>query len=196
MECYDKLPKTNYDLIKQNPAYNQIAGKFPIEKASSYLYYNKNGVSQKLITAIKYKDNIAAGKWISTMMAKDMKQSGFFNDCDIICPVPLHWKKKKLRGFNQAEVIARSLSEIVNIPLNTNTLCRVKFNLSQTKKGAYERWKNTFGLFTVQDLTHLENKHILLVDDVLTTGATIEACAHALLKCKNIRISVLTLAIA
>ncbi|MCC8146890.1 MAG: ComF family protein, partial [Bacteroidales bacterium] len=181
---------------KQNPAYLQLAGKIPIIKATSYLYYNKEGLGQKIIASIKYKDNISLGQWITRLMTTEIIPSGFFDDFDMIIPVPLHWQKKRKRGYNQTEIIARTISEITGIQLNAQLLYRVKANPTQTKKGIYDRWKNTSGIFSIKDKKLLDNKHVLLIDDVLTTGATLEACAQALLQCEGIRISILTLAIA
>lgn len=196
LECYRKIPRTNYHLIKLNPAYNQFAGKIPIEKASSFLYYNKGGISQKIIASFKYRDNILAGKWISQLMVKEMKISGFFNNYDFIIPVPLYFSKKKQRGFNQTEIIGEIISQETGIPLNSYSLFRKKPSSTQTKKGIYERWENTSEIFDVKNKSDLIGKRILLIDDVLTTGATLEACASALLQCRNIKISILTLAIA
>jgi ComF family protein len=195
-ECFLELPKTNYHLISNNLAYERVAGKITVQKASSFLYYNKNGLAQKLMVEFKYRGNIHLGKWIGSYIAKDLLASGFFEGIDFIVPVPLHTKKRKRRGFNQSEILSRSISAISGVPMETNNLYRGKANISQTRKGIYERWKNTQGIFDLKDAELFKNKHILLIDDVLTTGATLEACAQALLKSKNIKISILTLAIA
>ena len=196
IECLSYLPKTNYHLSEENPVHKQLAGKFPLKKATSYLYYNKDGLGEKLTVALKYKGNISAGKQIAAYLTNDLKKSAFFDSIDVIVPVPLHFKKYKLRGFNQTEIIGRKISEITDIPLSTNILYREKPNISQTTKGSFDRWINTSKIFNIKETETLKGKHILLIDDVLTTGATIEACSHALLKIKNIKISVLTLAIA
>jgi ComF family protein len=196
LKCLLELPKTNYHLIENNPAYDRFAGKIPVQKASSYLYYNKNGLAQKLIVAFKYHRNIYLGEWISSYLTEDMLPSGFFEGIDFIVPVPLHKKKRKQRGFNQSEILGKGISAITGISMETKNLYREKANVSQTRKGIFERWKNTQGIFNIRNAGLFEDKHILLVDDVLTTGATLEACAQALLKCKNIKISILTLAIA
>jgi ComF family protein len=191
-----ELPKTNYHLIEKNLAYDRFAGKIPVQKVSSYLYYNKNGLGQKLIVEFKYRRNIYLGKWLSSCLTEEMLPSGFFEGIDFIVPVPLHKKKRKQRGFNQSEILCKGIAAITGISMETENLYREKANVSQTRKGIFDRWKNTQGIFNIKNAKLFEDKHILLVDDVLTTGATLEACAQALLKCKNIKISILTLAIA
>jgi len=193
--CYLKLPRTNYHLIPENQAIERLAGKVSLEKASSYFYYNKGGIAQKLIAEIKYKGNRNLGEWIGIHLAKDMISSGFFQGIDFVVPVPLHRSKEKKRGFNQAERIAQGISQTTKIPLETNNVFRKKANTSQTKKGVFDRWKNTLNLFQLRDPDLFKEKHILLIDDVLTTGSTLEAVAQSLLKSQGVKISILTLAI-
>ncbi|MDR0541647.1 MAG: double zinc ribbon domain-containing protein [Dysgonamonadaceae bacterium] len=195
-ECFADLPKTNYHLCKNNRAYEQLSIRFPVQKAAAFLYYNKNGLGQKTVAAIKYQGNTALGEWMAVLLANDLSPSGFFEGIDYLIPVPLHKKKQWDRGFNQSEVLAKGISSVTGIPLNTNILYRAKANVSQTRKGVFERWKNTQDIFQVKSAEFFKNKHLLLLDDVLTTGSTLEACARSLLQCENIKISVLTLAIA
>ena len=197
MECSLKLPKTNYHLCTKNRATERFAGKVPLIRASSYLYYYKEGIGQKLIAEIKYRKNQELGKWIGSYLAKDVvSSSSFFQGIDYLIPVPLHPKKLKQRGFNQAEMIAKGISQITNIPLEPKNLYRRKANTSQTKKGVFERWKNTQDIFSIENKQLFTGKHVLLIDDVLTTGATLEACTNCLLDSPNIKISFLTIAIA
>jgi ComF family protein len=195
-ECFSKLPKTHYRSHQDNTAFDRFLGKVPIQKAAAYLYYNKDGLGQKTVAEIKYRGNIQLGKWIGAHLAADLLPSGFFEDMDFILPVPLHKKKLRKRGFNQSEIVAQGISGVTGIPVETHNLYRSQANVSQTRKGVYDRWKNTQGIFEVKNIESVENKHLLLVDDVLTTGSTLEACAQALLKCRNVKISILTLAIA
>ena len=183
-------------MARENPVHKQLAGKFPLAKATSYLYYNKDGLGEKLTVSLKYRGNIYVGKWIAAYLSTELIKSDFFDSIDVIIPVPLHPGKYKSRGFNQAEIIAEKISEITKIPINTTLLYREKANISQTTKNAYERWVNTLKIFNIKDTETLKGKHILLIDDVLTTGATIEACARALLKTDNVQVSIFTLAIA
>ncbi|MDR0732931.1 MAG: ComF family protein [Dysgonamonadaceae bacterium] len=196
LECFLKLPKTNHHLSPDNRATDRFAGKIPVVKGASYLYYDKGGFSQKLIADIKYRDNRKLGEWMGALLAKDWLSSGFFHGTDCLLPVPLHPSKERKRGFNQSEMIARGISQITGIPINTKNVIRKKATQSQTKKSRFERWKSTKDVFAVKDIDFFNNKQVLIVDDVLTTGATLEAVAQSLLKAKNVKISLLSLAIA
>jgi ComF family protein len=189
------LPKTNYHFIPENPAVERLAGKVSLEKASAYFYYNKGGIAQKMVAEIKYKGNRRFGEWIGIYIAKDMTSSGFFQGIDFLVPVPLHQSKEKKRGFNQAEKIARGIAQVTKIPLETMNVFRAKANISQTTKGIFDRWKNSRDLYQSKNPELFNEKHILLIDDVLTTGSTLDAVAQSLLKSKGIKISILTLAI-
>ena len=193
--CFLKLPRTHYHLIPENQAIERLAGKVSLEKASSYFYYNKGGIAQKLVAEIKYKGNQNLGEWIGTYLAKDMISSGFFQGIDYLVPVPLHRSKEKKRGFNQAGKIAEGIAQVTKIPLETNNVFREKSNTTQTRKGVFDRWKNTRNLFQLKDPKLFSTKHILLIDDVLTTGSTLESVAQSLLKSQEIKVSILTLAI-
>lgn len=194
--CFKKIPLTNYHRIPVNATVQRFSGKIPCQKASSFLYYTKGGNAKKIIAEIKYKGNIKLGKWMGEWMAKEMQSSGFFNGIDLIVPVPLHKKKLRQRGYNQSEEIGKGISLITNLPLCGTYLKREKDNPSQTKRGVFERWLNTHDIFNVAEPESLIGKHVLLIDDVLTSGSTLEACAHPILNCENTKISILTLAIA
>ncbi|MDR3218177.1 MAG: ComF family protein [Dysgonamonadaceae bacterium] len=196
LECFLKLPKTNYHRSLENKASDRFAGKILLEKACAYLYYNKGGIGQALIAEIKYRGNRDFGEWIGAFMAAELADNRFFDGIDYLVPVPLHRSKERKRGFNQAEKIACGIAQATGIPLNTDNVFRKKANTTQTKKGLYERWENTRNLFEINNPDVFAGKHILIVDDVLTTGSTLEAVAQSLLKSPGIRISILTLAIA
>lgn len=194
LECFLKLPKTHSHLAPDNQAISRFAGKIPLVKGAAYLYYDKEGIGQQLIAEIKYKDNRNLGEWMGALLAKEWLTSGFFHDIDYLAPVPLHPSKERKRGFNQAEMIALGIARVTGIPVDTKNVFRKKANTTQTKKGLFERWKNTKDLFEVKDLDLFNNKHILIIDDVLTTGSTLEAVAQSILKAKGVKISFLTLA--
>ncbi|MDR2692006.1 MAG: ComF family protein, partial [Dysgonamonadaceae bacterium] len=195
LECFLKLPKTNYHLIPDNRTTDRFAGKIPVAKGASYLYYSKGGISQKLIAEIKYRDNRNLGEWMGVLLAKDWLPGGFFHGIDCLVPVPLHPSKEKKRGFNQSEMIASGISQITGIRIDTKNIIRKKANETQTKKGRFERWKNTKDLFEAKNIDFFNSKHVLIIDDVLTTGSTLEAVARSILKATNVKISLLSLAI-
>ncbi len=196
LSCFYHLPKTNYHLQKDNPVEKRFFGKFDIEYATSYFKYMKDSDYHQLLVELKYRGCKELGEYLGECFAKDLKNSFFINEIDVIVPVPLHPKRLKKRGYNQSEWIAKGLSKVIKKQLIIDNLYRKTANLSQTKKGLFERWKNVSGIFTVKNSEEFEGKHILLVDDVLTTGSTITACAEALSQVNNIKISVVTLAMA
>ncbi|NDV47168.1 ComF family protein [Paludibacter sp. 221] len=196
LECLHNMPKTNYHLQDDNPVEERLWGKVPIQRGSSFFFFQKGSSFQKILHCLKYKNDTEVGLVLGKFAGIDLLQSPDFATVDVIVPVPLHPKKLKKRGYNQSEWIGKGLSEAMNKPQNTESLIRVRENVSQTQKSVYERYENTEGIFELKDKNTFEGKHILLVDDVLTTGSTLEACAKALLQTKDIKISVFTLAIA
>lgn len=194
--CYTHLPKSNFHKHEKNPVATLFYGRTPLLLASSFYVFQKKGNIQKVLHAIKYKHNkdlaVLVGKWY----AEDLKSSNIISKADFIIPVPLHHKKFKMRGYNQSEEFARGLSEGLKIPLNTSVLKRKEFTQTQTKKSKYERWENVEDVFELIMPETFEKKHIIIVDDVITTGATIEACCQLLQQIKGIQISVLSIAYA
>ena len=197
LHCLHQLPRTNHHLCPENAASKNLIGKVIFKTVTTYLFYSKGGLSQSLIAEIKYKGNRRFGIWIGAYLASDIKSSGFFDDIDLLVPIPLHKKKLRKRGFNQAEIIAQGISDTTGIPIDMNGLQRAIANPTQTKKGSFERWLNTKDIFIVKDAECFKNKRILLIDDVFTTGSTIEAAIDVINKeCENIEVSVLALALS
>lgn len=193
LNCIYKLPRTNNFKETDNAAEILMAGRFPFERIASFCVYSKNGIMAPLIHQLKYKGGKEIGVLLGKLYGKDLIGSDFLKDIDFIVPVPLHPKKLKQRGYNQAEMIARGLSESTSIPLSIGNLIRAIHNPTQTKRTKTQRWENVKDIFNLKNPQQFEHKHILLVDDVITTGSTIEACSVALLKCNDIKISVITL---
>jgi len=194
--CLHGIPKTNFHLIADNPIEKRFWGKVPVSCSTAFFHFQKGSPFQKLLHSLKYKGNKEIGQILGKYAAIDLLDSVNFASIDIIIPVPLHPKKYKKRGYNQSEWIGIGLSEILQKPQDTSTLIRVRENSTQTKKTVFERYENTEGVFELTDTSILSGKHILLVDDVLTTGSTLEACIQALLKTEGIKVSVFTLAVA
>lgn len=196
LSCLYKLPKTNFHMYENNPVSRIFWGRVNLSSATSFLFFNKGGSVQKLIHQLKYKGSIETGNFLGELMGNDLIKSDLYNTIDAIIPVPLHKKKLHIRGYNQSDIIARGIGKSMSIPTVSNTLIRTEFTETQTKKARYSRWENVKGKFGINNQEDIEGKHVLLVDDVLTTGATIESCAQTLLEVPNIIVSVATVAYA
>jgi ComF family protein len=167
-----------------------------IEKAAAFSYYNKGSRIRNLIHYLKYKGVREIGYELGRIYGLSLKASGFTDDIDLIIPVPLHPAKKRIRGFNQSETISMGIADVAHLPLDVKSLARTIVSVTQTKRSRYERWTNVEGIFQVVDPLAISGKHILLVDDVITTGSTIESCTNALLKFEGVKVSVVALAFA
>lgn len=196
IKCVNEIPKTNYHLLRNNPIEKRFWGKVPVFRATSFFHFQKGSPFQKLLHSLKYRGNQNIGVEIAKFAAVELLDSPDFQTIDVIVPVPLHPFKLHKRGYNQSECLARGMAMILDKPVEINVLSRLKDTSTQTKKTVFERYINTDGIFDVSDTDKLSGKHILLIDDVLTTGSTLEACITALLKISNVKISVFTLAVA
>ncbi len=194
--CLQRLPRTNYHFDSFSPMAQLFAGKVPIERCAAYLFFTTPGDTRELIHHIKYYGGKECGKTLGRIYANELKPYGFFNDIDLIMPVPLHPSKERKRGYNQSEWIARGIGEATQIPLCTHALYHITDSRSQTRKGIYQRWLDTHTAYEADISSIPSGSHILLVDDVITTGATLLACAQALQAQGITRISCLTLAAA
>jgi ComF family protein len=195
-ECYVVIPRTNYHTDKNNPVAMLFWGRCLIEKAAAFSYYNKGSRIRRLIHNLKYNGIKDLGYELGRLYGLSLHSSGFTDDIDMIIPVPLHPAKQRIRGFNQSELICRGLSETVSLPVDISSLERIVVSATQTKRSRYDRWTNVEGIFRVTDPLKISGKHILLVDDVITTGSTIESCTTELLKTEGVRVSVVALAFA
>jgi ComF family protein len=195
-ECYILIPRTNYHLEANNPVEQLFWGRCKIEKAAAFSFYNRDSRIRRLIHNLKYKGISDIGFELGKIYGQSLAKSGFLEGIDLIVPVPLHPSKIRIRGFNQAEIISDGISEATRIPVDAKTLERAGLSETQTKRSRYERWINVDGIFSNSDSAGIAGKHILLVDDVITTGSTIESCANELLKSEGVRVSVAALAVA
>lgn len=194
--CLHHLPQTDFHLSSDNPVAQLFWGKVNVESASSFLFFNKGGKVQHLIHQLKYKNQKQVGTYLGTLYGNTLKKSRFFGSIDTVIPVPLHPKKQRQRGYNQSEYFAMGLAESLSIVVDNTTLYRTYASESQTKKSRYSRYQNVSSIFALKDTNTLSGKHILLVDDVITTGSTIESCVNTLQQIHEIKISVASIAIA
>ena len=196
LKCNMDMPRTNYHTCKDNPVERLFWGKVPLERATSFFFYRKGSDFRRILHQLKYGGRKELGEIMGRFIAAELHGTDFFHDIDLIVPVPLHPRKQKLRGYNQSEYIARGVSAVAGIPLDASAVIRKKHSETQTRKSTYERWENVDGIFHLRRPDRFAGKHILIVDDVLTTGATTTACADVFKDVEGVRISVLTLAMA
>jgi ComF family protein len=194
--CLFHLPKTKFHLDKNNPASKVFWGRANIEMATALYFYRKGGKVQTLIHHLKYHGHEEIGVFLGQLYGGQLKESKYLNDVDVVIPIPLHKAKLKKRGFNQAESFASGLAQTMKTTMDTTSVFRNTETSTQTKKSRYKRWENVSEIFKIKDNSGLENKHILIVDDVITTGATMEACINALKTVDGIKISVAAIAFA
>ena len=194
--CTQALPKTNFHLQHDNPVWQKFYGRVQIENATSLYYFNKNTLLQELLHALKYNGKQKIGVELGRRFAKEIVNCAWLKNVDYLIPVPISAKKIKQRGFNQSECIVEGLHQILNIPTDNTSIIRSKHTRSQTTMHINERIQNVKNAFAMQTKNLLENKHVILVDDVLTTGATLESCAQEILALTNTKVSILTLAYA
>lgn len=196
-KCNLHLPRTGF---QQDPYENEMAKLFwhqiPIERATALFYYEAHSETANILYELKYKNHPEIGEVMGRLMAKELRPSGFFDGIDGIVPIPLAKKRLRQRGYNQSLEIARGISEITCLPIQNKVVRRNAFEGSQTNKGRWERNENVEGVFELKDATTVQGKHLLFVDDVVTTGATVIACAKELCKAGYVKVSVLAIGFA
>jgi ComF family protein len=193
LDCYDDLPRTQFHLNQDNEVARIFWGRIPVINATSYMYFTRESRYRQILHELKYRGNQRIGMEMGKMFGLELRETPFA-EIDLIHPVPLHRVKLRQRGYNQSELIARGIAEVMNKPVETNLITRAKSTGTQTKKSRYERWENVKDNFHIPEPDLFCNKHVLLIDDVITTGATIEACAESLLSVPGTRISIASLA--
>ncbi len=196
LHCYCRLPKTGFYKQISNPAWQLFLGKVHIEKAWAYLYFEKGSAVQKLVHAFKYHNRKKLAWWLGKLAAEEITRHPDAHTFDVLVPVPLHPSAQRKRGYNQTEWIAQGVHTVTGLPVQTGRLIKKTPTTSQTRHTVYDRWKNIKQAFAVEHSEELEGKHILLIDDVLTTGSTTTACAEVLLAIPGTRVSILALTIA
>ena len=194
--CEYHLPKTNFHHDPENPVTRLFWGRVKIETGAAFLYFNKGSKVQRLVHQLKYKGRKDIGIYLGDQYGQSLKYAPLFNSADAIIPVPLHKKKIMQRGYNQSEQFAIGLAGSMNIPVNKHLLSRIKATETQTRKSRFSRYQNVKEIFTVQSPYEWKGKYLMLVDDVITTGATLESCIQALNVIPEVRISVACIATA
>lgn len=195
--CRFEIPLTGYSGQTDNPVAEKFWGHLPLAQAGSFFFYSEKSDFRNLVHAFKYRGGWRLASGMGEWYGSALKEGGLYGDVDTIIPVPLHYLRLMRRGYNQSEYIARGISRALGIPVDTRSVRRKVNNPSQTLSQADERWENVQGIFTVRRPEALQGRHILLVDDVLTTGATIISCAGAILAAApDARISIATLAVS
>lgn len=192
--CLYELPRTDFCAFVDNPVTNLFVGRLRIERGTALFTFHKGSRFRKLLHGLKYKNKPEIGVLLGKELGAEMMKSKNFADIDFIIPVPLHPNRQKQRGYNQSEMIGEGISKVTKIPQLVENLVRAKETTTQTKMTKEERWNNVSGKFIVANPQQLEAKHVLLVDDVVTTGSTMEACGEELLKVKGLKLSIAVLA--
>lgn len=195
--CYSHMPRTMFHTVEHSDMEKQFwicADKVKIGRAVSFFYYTDT--YKEILLNLKYKRNPKIGTYIVSQYIKEIEKSGFFDDIDMIVPIPLHWIRCCKRGYNQSDYIAEGISKMIGIPICTKAVKRVVNNKSQTLMRKSERQKNVENIFRLIHPEMLTNKHVLIVDDVVTTGSTIISCIGEIAKATNVKVSVLALAYA
>lgn len=189
--CLVELPKTHYHQQANNPIQNRLSARLPIKHAWAYLKFRKTGIVQHLLHQLKYRNHPEVGIRLGHAYGFDLVKAGYQNSFDLIIPVPLHPSRKQKRGYNQSAKFAEGLSDILKIPYDDDVSLRTISTSTQTKKNKLQRWENVESVFSIHHIDQIKEKRILLVDDVITTGATIEACGNHLLKngCKELSVA-------
>jgi len=192
--CRHNLPLTNYHLEPENELTKKFYGRIEFQFASSMIYYHKKGIAHELIHNLKYYKHQEIGTFLGNWYAEDLKNLEIIKTFDIIIPVPLHNKRLRERGYNQIETFAKALSEGLKLPYDDSILVRNIYSKTQTQKNFLGRTDVKQDIFGVNFKEENHGKHFLLIDDVITTGSTLEACARALLQIPNSKLSIISIA--
>ncbi len=183
-------------LSQSNAFTERFWGRLPVVTGSALYYFNRKSPIQKALHRLKYQNQAEIGVRLGNVFGRLLKQSPFYQELEGIVPVPLHPKKEQLRGYNQSAMLAKGLADALQIPVMTSVLIRTAFSDSQTRKKRMARFDNVQEVFALKHTDRIRGKHLLLVDDVLTTGATLEACGKVLLEVPSVQLSMATIAVA
>lgn len=193
LRCHADLPRTDFHLYPSNPVEKIFWGRLPLTSATAQYYFTKGSKMQNLMHGLKYKGNKELGLYLGRLMGNAFAESNRFRFIDALVPLPLFPSKEKKRGYNQATVLCEGITEVLDKPILKDVIIRTTHTDSQTKKNRVQRWANMEGRFELVNPGSIKDKHILLIDDVITTGATLEACGAELVNAENVRLSIATL---
>ena len=191
--CHEALPQTSFHLHNNNPMEKLFWGRLAVTAATAQYYFTKDSLIQLLMHRFKYKGDKELGLFLGRLIGYQLMETNRFREVDLLIPLPLFPAKERKRGYNQANLLCEGIAEIMNKPVAKQAVTRMSYTESQTKKSRVERWQNMEGRFQLTDGTIIKGKHVLLVDDVVTTGATLEACGNEILKGEDVRLSIATL---
>jgi ComF family protein len=194
LHCLMMLPRASIHQLRENKLERLFWGRADVAMATAFLRMSRKGLTHRLVHELKYEGNKEIGQLLGTLFGQELSKIEVWKTVDLIVPVPLHPKKEQLRGYNQSYEIASGVSESMAVPTTKTAIKRKQFTETQTKKLRVERWKNVSDIFEINDSELANKQHILLVDDVITTGATIESCVLALTNNTSIKVSVAALA--
>ncbi len=194
LRCLSELPVTNFFAQPGNPVERKFYGRLPIRNAGAGYFFTKNSLIETLIYELKYKGNRDIGFYLGQLLAKFLSDNNRFSEADALVPLPLNARREKKRGYNQATALCNGIASVWKKPVLDKAVVRKVNTETQTHRGRITRWENMEGVFAVADVSAIENKLILLVDDVITTGASLEACGSEILKVTGTALSIATLA--
>lgn len=194
LRCLSELPATNFFAQPGNPVEKKFYGRLQVRNGGAAYFFTKDSLLETLIYELKYKGNKDIGFYLGQLLAKFLANDKRFGDVDALVPLPLNPKREKKRGYNQATALCNGIASVCNRPVLDKTVVRKVNTETQTHRGRITRWENMEGVFAVANVSAIENKHILLVDDVITTGASLEACGSEILKAEGVTLSIATLA--
>jgi len=194
--CRHNLPVTNYHFENDDTIKKVLYGRAKLENATSLLMFHKRGIVQQLLHNLKYRGHETIGNFLGEWLGNELKLISDYKSVEMVIPVPLHKRKRRKRGYNQVAKFGIEIANALEVPYVDSVLLKTAATKTQVFKKRIARWDNTDELFTTQNISEIDGKHILLVDDIITTGATIEACCSVLSKAKDLKISVATMAIA
>ena len=196
LKCDITIPRTFFDDEPNNSLEKKLWGRIPFQRVWAMFHLTSGGKVQELLYQIKYMNKYELGLFMGERMGKNLKKMNWINEIDMIIPVPLHRRRLLKRGYNQCEALGSGISNMLEIPLRTSVLRRNMYNKSQTNYKKARRWKNVEGIFRLAHPEMIKGKHVLLIDDVVTTGSTLEACTDELMKGEHVKVSIATMACA